>query len=365
MKTPVKTLLKGALAGVAALAATAGPSAAQNLMISASLPQVHMWVGQVLDPFATKMEERTDLTFTRFYAGELVGVGRGLDALQGGTVDIISPLLAPYIPGAFPLTDVSQLPVYGTDSAQITRAFQKLMDSDVELKDGKTFYQYEIEPKNIVAWALGASGPYVINTTSKEITSPADFQGLPLRAGAALQTMTLENLGVNPVTMPAAQAYEALSRKTIEGILLSVADWKSYSMTELLKYSIEGVALGHWESYHAISKSSWDSLTEEQQRIFDETIRETALENAEFIQKQYVEVRETAEAAGTKFVQAEDLPQDLRDHIATAAVATWKQWIETLEADGHPARKTAQLWSELVLAEGGELPPGVAEYLAD
>ncbi len=361
----MKTLVKGALAGAAALAATSAPAFAQNLMISASLPQVHMWVGQSLDPFATKLEERTDLTFTRFYAGELVGVGRGLDALQGGTVDIVSPLLAPYIPGAFPLTDISQLPVYGTDSAQITRAFQKLMDSDVELKDGKTFYEYEIEPKGIVAWGLGASGPYAINTVSKEITSPADFQGLPLRAGAALQTMTLENLGVNPVTMPAAQAYEALSRKTIEGILLSVADWKSYSMTELLKYSIEGVALGHWESYAAISKSAWDGLSEEQQKAMDEVAREVALENAEFIQNQYKEVRAAAEAAGTTFVQASDLPQELQDHIAEASVATWKQWIETLEADGHPARKAAQLWAELVQEEGGELPPGVAEYLAD
>lgn len=361
----MKTHWKGALAGVAALIAGALPAAAQNLMISASLPQVHMWVGQSLDPFADKMEERTSLTFTRFYAGELVGVGRGLDALQGGTVDIISPLLAPYIPGAFPLTDISQLPVYGTDSAQITRAFQKLMDSDVALKDGKTFYQLEIEPKNIVAWALGASGPYAINTVSKVIASPADFKGLPLRAGAALQTMTLQNLGVNPVTMPAAQAYEALSRKTIEGILLSVADWKSYSMTELLKFSIEGVALGHWESYVAISKASWDKLTPDQQKAFDETAREVALQNAEFIQKQYVEVKAAAEKAGTTFVQASSLPQDLQDHIAAASVATWKQWIETLEGQGQPARKAAQLWASLVIDEGGELPPGVADYLKD
>ena len=56
----MKTLVKGALAGAAALAATSAPVFAQNLMISASLPQVHMWVGQSLDPFATKLEERTE-----------------------------------------------------------------------------------------------------------------------------------------------------------------------------------------------------------------------------------------------------------------------------------------------------------------
>ncbi len=262
------TMTRG-LAAAALAAAVAAPAAAQNLMISSALPQVHFWTGQILDPFADKMEAETDITFTRFYAGELTGVGRGLDALQGGTVDVVSPLLAPYHPGAFPLTDISQLPVYGTDSPAITRAFQKLLDSEDELADGKTFYEYEVEDKGIVAWGLAATGAYGINTVEKRITSPADFQGLPMRAGAALQTMTLERLGVNPVTMPASQAYEALSRRTIEGILFSVADWKSYSFTELLKYAIEGVALGHWESYHAISKDAWDRLSPEQQEAFD------------------------------------------------------------------------------------------------
>ncbi len=351
------------LAAAALAAAVAAPAAAQNLMISSALPQVHFWTGQILDPFADRMEAETDLTFTRFYAGELTGVGRGLDALQGGTVDVVSPLLAPYHPGTFPLTDISQLPVYGTDSPAITRAFQKLLDSEEELADGKTFYEYELEDKGIVGWGLAATGAYGINTVEKRITSPADFQGLPMRAGAALQTMTLERLGVNPVTMPASQAYEALSRRTIEGILFSVADWKSYSFTELLKYAIEGVALGHWESYHAISKDAWDRLTPEQQEAFDRIIRQVALDCAEFIERQTDEVRETATAAGTEFVQVEDLSPELQAHIAKAAADSWTQWIETMEAEGHPARAAAKIWARLIQEEGGELPDGVAEYL--
>lgn len=353
------------VAGLALAAAMATPALAENLMISSALPQVHFWTGQQMDPFADKMEAETDVTFTRFYAGELVGVGRGLDALQGGTVDVVSPLLAPYHAGIFPLTDISQLPVYGTSSSAITRAFQKLLDSDVELKDGKTFYEYEVDDKGIVAWGLGATGAYAINTTEKAIASVADFQGLPMRAGAALQTMTLERLGVTPVTMPAAQAYEALSRGTLEGILLSVGDWKSYSLTGLLKHSIDGVALGHWESYHAISKASWDKLTDEQKAAFDAAIREVALKCAAFIEAQEAEVRETAAKEGTVFRMVDELSPELQKHIADAARDTWIQWIETTEANGHPARAAAKLWAELIIAEGGVLPEGVADYLAN
>jgi TRAP-type C4-dicarboxylate transport system substrate-binding protein len=343
----------------------AAPASAQTLTISASLPQVHFWVGEYLDPFADAMEAETDVAFVRFYAGELVGVGRGLDALQGGTVDVVTPLLAPYHAGLFPLSDITQLPVYGTDSPAITRAFQKLLDSDVELADGKTFYEYEIGDKGIVAWALGATGAYAISTTGKEVAAPSDFDGLPLRAGAALQTMTLEELGVNPVTMPAAQAYEALSRGTIEGILLSVADWKSYSLLDTLKYTIDGVALGHWESYHAISEDSWNMLSEEEKAAFDRIARETAIANAEFIETQAEEVAAAARERGATFVMIGDMSPAMQDHVATAARDTWAQWIEQTEANGHPARAAARLWAELVQEEGGVLPEGVEELLRE
>jgi len=352
-----------ALAALAAAVAFTPAAGAQDLMISSSLPQVHFWTGQYMDPFADAMEADSDVTFTRFYAGELTGVGRGLDALQGGTVDVVSPLLAPYHPGIFPLSDISQLPVYNTDSPAITRAFQKLLDSDVELTDGKTFYDYEIGDKDIVAWGLGATGAYAISTSGKEVKEPADLQGLPVRAGAALQTMTLERLGVNPVTMPAAQAYEALSRKTIEGILLSVGDWKSYSLMDTLKYTIDGVALGHWESYHAISKEAWDKLTDEQKAAFDKIARETAIRNAEFIEEQGEEVRAETEKNGAEFVMVGDMSPEMQEHIATAARDTWAQWIEQTEANGHPAKAAARLWAQLIQEEGGVLPEGVEDLL--
>lgn len=357
--------MRGTAALAAALMLSAGATTAENLMISSALPQVHFWTGQGLDPFADAMEAATDTTFTRFYAGELVGVGRGLDALQGGTVDAVVPLLAPYHAGLFPLSDITQLPVYETDSAATTRAFQKLLDSDVELADGKTFYDYEIADKGIVAWGLGATGAYAISTSGKEITAPGDFDGLQLRAGTALQTMTLEQLGVTPVTIPAAELFEAISRKTLDGTLLSVGDWKSYSLIGALTYTIDGVALGHWESYNAISADAWGRLSEEEQAAYDKAARETALKTAEYIDTLEDEVRAEAGEKGAVFKNVAELPEDIQAHITEAAVASWTRWIEETEAKGHPARAAAVLWAELITAEGGKLPDGVAEYLSN
>jgi len=50
-------------------------------------------------------------------------------------------------------------------------------------------------------------------------------------------------------------------------------------------------------------------------------------------------------------------------HIGRAASETWTQWVQQTEQNGHPARATAVLWAELVRAEGGGLPEGVADSL--
>lgn len=85
-----------ALAGCLSVAAT-GAQAGADLIMASSLPQVHFWVGKHMDLFADAIEERShgDISFTRFYAGELTSVGRELDALQGGAIDVAAPCSPP------------------------------------------------------------------------------------------------------------------------------------------------------------------------------------------------------------------------------------------------------------------------------
>lgn len=347
-----------------AMAAIAGTAAAKDLTISAGIPKVHFWVGQHMDPFASAIESATPIKFKRYYAGELVAVGRELDALKGGTIDVAAPLLAPYHEGRFALSDVTQLPTYSTNSVMITKAFQNLMDSTAKVKGDKSFYQYEIADKGIRAWPLGSTAAYAISTTGKPLQSPADLKGLPLRAGSALHTIVLQQLGATPVTMPASQAYEALSRGTVNGLVLSVGDWKSYSFQDLLKYTVTGVALGHWESYLATSDAVWNGLSADERSKWDRIARETALKNADGIDRQDVEVRAASEKAGGKFVSIDTMSAEMRAHIAKASANTWIQWVEQTEKKGHPGKATARLWASLVQAEGGKVPEGVAEYLA-
>ncbi|NYT64432.1 TRAP transporter substrate-binding protein DctP [Alcaligenaceae bacterium] len=347
----------------AAMLTVVVPAQAKDLIIAASLPKAHFWVGGHMELFADEIEAATNIRFQRFDAGALTGVGREMDALTGGSIDVAAPLLAPYHEGRFPLSDVTQLPTYGTNAVMVTKAFLKLMDSDFKLKGDDNFLSYEITSKGLLAWPVGTTGAYVISTTGKELRSPDDLRGLPLRAGSALHTIVLEQLGATPVTMPSSQAYEAMSRGTVDGLVSSIGDWKSYSFQELLKYTISGVSLGNWGSYLATTNEVWNKLSEQDRKTWDGIARKAALSNAAAIDKQDTDVRVAAEAAGSKFVDISELPDAMQEHVAKAGANTWIRWIEQTEAKGHPAKATAKLWVELIQEQGGRVPQGVSEYL--
>lgn len=317
-----------------------------------------------MDVFADTIERQSGnrLKFIRYYGGELVGPGRELDALNGYLIDVAAPLLSPYHEGSFPLSDITQLPTYQTDSLQITSAFQALLDSRVPIANGKSFYQLEIESKGLVAWALGATEAYVIATSGAEIEEVADLQGMPMRAGSALQMLTIENLGATPVYLPSSQAYEALSRGVIDSVVLSIGDWESYSLQKLLTYSLTGLSLGHWESYLALKKETWEQLAPDLQQLWDQVARDVALKNARHISAQDRKV--TAESIKTvKFVDITSTSNELQDFIAESALRTWIEWVEKLESKGEPARAAAVLWVKFLEEEGGMAPPGVKDYL--
>lgn len=337
---------------------------ANSLRISTGLPQSHIWSTSYMDVFVDQIEGSTNISFTSFYGGELVTAGRSLDALQGGLISVAAPLLAPYHGGSFPLTDVTQLPTYDTTSQMVTNAFQSLMDSEEEIKDGKSFYEYEVESKGIQAWAMGAIPAYSISTSKNRIISPADFSGLQLRAGSAIHTIAVEELGGTPVTMPGTGMYEGLSRGTIDGTLLSIADWPAYSLEALLKYTLTGIAFGQWESYLAISNDAWNSLDESEQEAWDKAARAVAKSNSDHWESQSEKVKNSAaEKYDAEFLNIDEQSEELQSYVAEAAVNIWKTWVEEQERNGHPAKKTAQLYAHLILEQGGRLPEGVEEYL--
>lgn len=337
-----------------------------RLRISSGVGDKHCWTAGHMQPFADKVEARTNgkIVFQRFVAGELHKAGNELEALRGGSIDVAAPFLAPYHAGVFPLTDVSMMPVLNTTTIEAARAFQKLCDSKEILKDGKTFYQLEIESQGLVAWPLGPTEPYVISTTGKRFNSIQDIRGTPIRGGARAHLVFIKELGATEVYMTGMDAYEAFSRGAIQGIVYSIPDWKSYAFTEQIRYTITGISLGHWPSYIAVTKKTWDRFSDDVKKVWDETAREMVMESARYwVSLTEPTIKESKEQYKAVFEDVSNLNPEVQNAIAVAAVNTWKSWIEEEEAKGNPARATARLWAKYIVEEGGKLPDGVEEFL--
>jgi TRAP-type C4-dicarboxylate transport system substrate-binding protein len=314
-----------------------------------------------------RIEELTDgqIKFNAFYSGSLCKTGQEYQCLTGGSIDAATTLTAPYHAGMFPLTDVVLLPVLNTDPMVIARAFKKLHYSDQPLKDGKTFYELEIESRDIVAWPVGPTDAYVISTSGKKkFNSPEDFKGATIRCGSRLHSVFIEALGANSTFMVGVDTYEAFSRGAIDGIIFSIPDWKAYGFQEIIRYTLTGISLGHYPSYFAIRKETWDSFSDDVKEAFNAASDELLVLNAQcWINNGVSTIKESKEKHGAVFQDVNEMGDELQQHIYDAVVKTWKNWIEEEEEKGNPARATAKLWAKLVIEEGGDIPQEVKQYL--
>ncbi|HZW67413.1 MAG TPA: TRAP transporter substrate-binding protein DctP [Pseudogracilibacillus sp.] len=337
---------------------------AKTLKASSGVTDEHFWDRGFFSPLIEGVEEGSDgeVKFDKFVAGELVELGNELEALQSGSIDVALTLMGPYDPQRFPYTEVVMLPTLGSDAESVTTAISNLMQSDVEINDGKTFYEIEFEDKGLVAFPNAATEPYVISTTKQKFESKDDFkQGLRLRTASRVHEILADILGITGQTMPITDSYDALSRNALDGIIYNAPDWTAFGFDELIKHTITDVNLGHFVGYTAVTQETWDSFSPELQALFEETAYDVVHAAATLTKGETDENVEANIEKGGELTAFDDLSPELQEHLAGAVVETWMQWIEILEKDGHAGTEIAKLWRDLLVDAGATLPQEILD----
>lgn len=335
-----------------------------KLRASSGFTSQHPWHSGFFDPWLERIENETDgtISFEVFTAGELVPLSTEYDALRQGTIDIALTFMAPYDPQRFPYTEVTMLPLLESDAHTATVAFQNMMKSDRVLKDGKTYYELEFADKGIVAFANPLTEPYAMATTRKKIEAVSDLnEGLRLRTPSRVHEILAKNLGITAISMPSTDAYDALSRNALDGIFHSIADWINFGFEELLKFGIEGVNFGHFPGHTIMTQETWDNLPSGVQEKIENAADEITLDGAKLLLDDYEEGKNTTIQNGGEFVHFNDLDPELRDTFNSAIVATWSDWIESLEAHGHAGKEVAMLWRDMLVEAGAVLPQEILD----
>lgn len=197
-------------------------------------------------------------------SGQLGQEGEMFTGLQIGTTDMAIMTNA-YISGYIPQAGLFDLPFIFKDGDEAGRILDGKLGQDIL----KLYEGYGIE-----ALSYGEGGFRHLVTNNSEVKSPKDFKGLKIRSMETDTYLeTYKELGTNAVPMAWSETITGLQQKTIDGLDVPVSVAYSNGFADVAKYFN---LTGHFYSplVLCVSKSIYDDLTSEEQKILYECAKE-------------------------------------------------------------------------------------------
>ena len=312
----------GLLAVSTVLAQAAEPV---RLRVADSFPKGHYLVKLVLEPWMEEVKKRTNnaVTFDHYPAQQLGKAADMLKLTQTGVADIgyVAPA---YVSDKMPVSEVAMLPGAFEHSCQGTLAYWKLARNGVIAQQDYT--------TNNIRLLLAVSLPqYRIFTVKQPVKDVGDVTGLKLRSTGGAQDLTLRAIGAVPVRMAAPDAYESLSRGTMDGLLFPLESVVAYGADKLVKYSTDGLGFASFIVAYSISETVWKKLSPEVQKAMVDVAEEIIPAACQQVQKSDDETKKSMEATGVKF---ETLSPDANARFKNLMKGVARTWSEGLDARG-------------------------------
>ena len=188
-----------------------------------TFPSTHR-MAMLMADWCKEVEKRTNgRVKVEFYPGGILApTTQVFDSVKKGIADI-GDTFAGYTKGRFPFIETIDLP-YGYKSARmgtlLTNEFFKKFKPK-EFDDAKAMFFY-------------TAGPQLL-CTKKPVTKLEEMKGLKIRSTGS-SAKIVEALGGAPVGMPMGDAYDALSRGVVQGIVGPAETMKGWKLSEVLSY---------------------------------------------------------------------------------------------------------------------------------
>lgn len=361
MATAAGAVLAMGLAGCSGGAVEGGDQV--TVRLASGVPGTHnAWVSYV-EPLMESVTEATAgrVQFETFTGGELVEVTKEVDAIESGVTDM-ALVFFQYEQDRMPMAEVSLLPTDELSTRQVSDAWGAMVTSDEALNDeGETFYDLMYTRNELHALPMLASESYTISGVGAAPESVEDFGGLSLRAPTRVHQQFSNHVGVNSVSMPAADMYDAISRGAFDGSYISISDWKSYGFQELWDYTLVGSGFGSFTGGLAMGQDYWDDLPADVQEAFNAALEEhydSAIDLYDSIREEMFEVNE---GAGGAFIDISEESPELKEQMDASVRSTWEDFISAMDDQGLPGEAIAQQWRAALEQAGGSVPESVSD----
>lgn len=167
-----------------------------------------------------------------------------------------------YTPGTYPLAEMVELPFIGNGSDKDSVAYWRVYKAMFE-KTG-------MHPPGVHTLAVHVHPPGHIYIGKHAIKKVEDFQGLKLRAANATTTTLFQKFGAIPISLPATQSRDALSKGVADGTMFTSEAILNFNIQDFIKYAtIVPGGLYSQSFFIVINKKKWDALPDKDRAIMD------------------------------------------------------------------------------------------------
>lgn len=247
-------------------------------------------IGLSMDAWADDVKEKTEGRYqiNTFHNGQLGGERDNVEACQLGNLEMAvvnQSVLANFLPemAAF------DLPYLITSTEHADKVF--LGEIGQEQLD-------KLETIGLKGLAIWESGFRNLTNSKREINSAADVAGLRIRVMEnKLHQDLWSALGADPVPMAWGDAYTAMQQGAIDGQENPTTVIDKNNVVEVNK-NMAITEHVYSTVYILMSPKTWNSLSEEDQQIFTDTMAEANVSERELSRQMDAEAIETLESKG-------------------------------------------------------------------
>jgi TRAP-type C4-dicarboxylate transport system substrate-binding protein len=309
-KTKRHLTLAIAAAALAFTVPGAHAQAARVIKISHQFPAATSEDGDFRDRlvrrFAAEVEKQSkgSLKFEIYPGSSLMKTNSQIGALRKSALDMSLVPLA-YGGGEIPAVNLTLMPTLVSSYEQgmrwKTAPIGKELDRILADKNIK-----------IVTWIWQAGG---IASTKNSVVVPDDVKGLKFRGGSKEMDRMLKGAGAAVTGMPSSEIYSAMQSGVLDAALTSSTSLISFRLHEFTKFVTTARDKSFWYMFEPllISKSLYDSLTPEQQKIVSDVGASLEQFGVDEARKDDARMAEVYAKAGAKVADMDD-----------KAFATWR-----------------------------------------
>jgi TRAP-type transport system periplasmic protein len=196
------------------------------------------------------------------WSGALLSSEMSMEELRHGVADVglITPI---YVKGGTHLIRIQSGFYSGADSFEAqTALYRCIASTNPEIAR-------ELTGLKVLA-VQGGSLPGIV-TRDRPVNTLADLKGLRLRAPTELLTV-LGSLGADPVNMPMAEVYSAMSKGVIDGVVAPADTFRAMHFAEVAAhFNTIAVPRGAYPA-RAMSIARWNRLTAQQREVLEAAV---------------------------------------------------------------------------------------------